>query len=106
MKKILPCPFVLCLTLVLIGTVLAVNATEAASENRREVLRGDVVWVDIIGNFIRVKGKKAEETFQVDSKARIFISGREGKLADIVKGQGITVLYEVLGERKVAVEIR
>lgn len=82
------------------------KTTSAKTEaQKEEVFKGKVVSIDSVANSIVVKNKKAEETFQVDPKAKIVISKKECKLADIKKDQKVTVKYKVEGGKKVAMVI-
>ena len=78
----------------------------AAEPVKTHTMKGAVVSVDAIANAIVVKGKKAEETFQVDPAAKIVINKKEVKLADIKKDTKVVVTYKVVDSKKVAVAIK
>jgi len=105
--------FVLALVLVFVCSSIAFAQTsppttvaELQKKEAHHTFKGTVVLVDAIANTIVVKGKKAEETFQVEPTTSIIINKKELKLADIKKETKVIVVYKVEGDNKVAVEIR
>jgi alpha-glucosidase (family GH31 glycosyl hydrolase) len=110
MKRFLIIALALGLAVAFTGMVIAAEpATPAKKEaTKEEVFRGTVVSVDAVANTIVVNNKKAnkEETFQVDSKTKIQVAGKEKKLADIKKDQKVAVHYRVEGDKKIATLIR
>jgi hypothetical protein len=80
--------------------------TETPKKEVHKTFHGTVVSVDAIANMIVVKGKKAEETFSVEPAAKIVINKKAVKLADIKKGNKVTVKYKVEDGKKVAVGIK
>jgi len=121
MKKSIIVVLALVTALAFTGMVAAQTATPAKPETKKEAVsktapaktdaqkeetfKGKVVSVDVIANSIIVKNKKAEETFQVDPKAKILIDKKECKVVDIKKDHKVNVKYKVEGDKKVAVEI-
>ncbi len=78
----------------------------AAAPVKTHTMKGAVVSVDAIANTILVKGRKAEQTFQVDPTAKIMINKKEVKLADVKKDTKVVVTYKVVDGKKVAVVIK
>jgi hypothetical protein len=77
-----------------------------AAAVKTHTMKGSVVSVDAIANTIVVKGKKAEQTFQVDPAAKIVLNKKEVKLADVKKDTKVVVTYKEVDSKKVAVGIK
>jgi hypothetical protein len=79
---------------------------EKAEPAKTHTIKGTVVSVDALANSLVVKGKKAEETFQVDPTAKIVINKKEVKLADLKKDTKVVVHYKVENGKKIATAIK
>jgi hypothetical protein len=84
------------------------QAKSAAStpSMKPKMIMGAVVSVDAVANTIVVNYKGVDRTFAVDPTAKIMVSGKACKLADIPKDAKITVVYRRDAKANVAIAIK
>ncbi len=71
-----------------------------------EKFTGVVEKVDEIAKAVVVKEKKGEKTFVVDDKTKITKGGKDMPFAELKKGMNVSVEFNKVGEKLVAVAIK
>lgn len=95
------------------GTQAAGTATTAAASTpvvkrpatAQHVISGTVASVDVIGNTLLVKAKKAEDTLDVDSTTIIQANGKKVAFGDLKSDARVTVSYTIVDGKKVVSKI-
>lgn len=83
----------------------AMKATTKPAAAKSLTFSGRVVSVDTVAMTVVVKGKKAEETFNVEPGTKVKVAGKTAKLADLKKDAWVKVMYKMKDGRRTATAI-
>jgi hypothetical protein len=86
---------------------LGERPTESQSGKQRDrpvIVSGTISSIDLANNTVTIKGADSKEiTYTVDAAAKISISGKDGSLGDLKKGDSVTA--EVRGKKLVSIHL-